>query len=92
MIKSKLRLPGAFVSNIKYFTYKLGMYLNNTSLAVGKDNSQLAKNSVNNFTLNNCLFCTTNIVNNNDRSRYVYSDYGKIFDGLGSPTFGNYFA
>ena len=68
------------------------MHLNNTSLAVAKNNSQLAKNSVNNFTLRNCLFCTTNIVNNNDRSRYVYSGYGKRFDGLGSPTFENYFA
>ena len=30
---------------------------------------------LNNFVLRNCLFVGTNIINNSDKSRYVYSGY-----------------
>ena len=43
---------------------------------------------LNNSTLKNCLFGSTNII----RSKYVYSGYGIAFDGAGSWNFGNNFA
>ena len=37
------------------------------------------------------VWCT-NIVKNNDREKYAYSDYGIAFDGKGEWNFGNEFA
>ena len=37
---------------------------------------------VNNFLLKNWLFGVTNIVNNSDQSKYLYSGYGIAFDGV----------
>ena len=45
-----------------------------------------------NFTLKNYLFCATNIGKNNDKSKYMNSGYGIVFDGLDSWSFGNDFA
>ena len=42
-----------------------------------------------NFTFKNCLFGVTNIANNTDKSKCVYSGYGIAFDELGSLSFGN---
>ena len=41
----------------------------------------MAKNSPQNFTLQNCLFGATNIVKNSDKEKYVYRGYEIGFDG-----------
>ena len=38
------------------------------------------------------MFGVNNIVKNSDKSKYVYSGYGRAFDGVGSCGFGNGFA
>ena len=38
------------------------------------------------------MFGVNNIVKNSDKSKYVYSGYGRAFDGVGSCSFGNGFA
>ena len=50
------------------------------------------KNRTNNFKFKNCLFGATSIVRNSDKEKYVYSEYGIIFDSAGSWSFGNDFA
>ena len=40
----------------------------------------------------NCLFGATNMVQNSDKSKYLYSGYRTEFDGAGSWKFGNKFA
>ena len=42
--------------------------------------------------IKNCLFGATNIVKNNDKGKYVYRDYGIVFDGADWWSFGNDFA
>ena len=42
-----------------------------------------------NFTLKNCLFGATNIVKNNEKDKWVYSDYGIAVDGGDWWNFGN---
>ena len=37
------------------------------------------------------MFATTNIAKNSDKSKYVYSNYGKSLDGAGLWSFGNNF-
>ena len=44
---------------------------------------------IRNFTLKNCLFGATNIVQNNNKERYVYSGYGIAFGGKGEWIFDN---
>lgn len=48
-----------------------------------------SRNSLNNFILQNCLFCVTNIGKNNGRSKNVYTSYGLAFEGAGSWSFSN---
>ena len=48
-----------------------------------------SRNSLNNFILQNCLFCVTNIGKNNGRSKNVYTNYGLAFEGAGSWSFSN---
>ena len=48
----------------------------------------LPKNSLNNFTLKNCLFGTTNIVKSSD-IKWVYRSYEIAIDGAGSWNIGN---
>ena len=38
------------------------------------------------------MFGVNNIVKNSDKIKYVYSGYGRAFDGVGSCSFGNGFA
>ena len=38
------------------------------------------KISLRNFTLENCLFGSTNILKDNDKEKYVYSRYGIAFE------------
>ena len=47
---------------------------------------------LNNVTLKNCLFDATNIVKNNDKSKYEYSGYGIPLAGAGEWNFDNDFA
>ena len=47
------------------------------------------RNSTNNFKFKNRLFCTTNIVKNSDKEKYVYSGYGITFDTASSLSFNN---
>ena len=42
--------------------------------------------------LKNCLFGVTNIVENRDKSKYVYGGYAIAFDGAGLQSFGDEFA
>ena len=81
------------------FGYKIGTQFKNSVLVVEennyvtkiiihqKDNS--LKNPLNNFSLKNCLFGAANIVKINDKSKYVYSAYGIVFDGAYSWSFSN---
>ena len=46
-------------------------------------------NPIDIFTLKICLFCSTNIVKNSDKEKWVYSGYGIAFDGGGLWSFGN---
>ena len=50
------------------------------------------KTSLRNFTLENCLFGSTNILKDNDKEKYVYSRYGIVFDGKSKWSFGNDFS
>ena len=99
LFKYKL-LPshGAFLLTIKYFGYKGGVQLNNSPLVVEQNNYE--PKTVNtcvvydldnwpiipldNFTFKNCLFGATNNVKTSDKSKYVYSVYGRESDRLGS--------
>ena len=107
LFKSNFRpLHGAFLPNIKYFGHKIGMQLNNTPSIVEQNNYSIKtvnayifydldnqpKIPPRNFTFKNCLFDATNIGKDNDKSKYVYSGYGIVYDGLGSWSFGNDFA
>ena len=38
------------------------------------------------------MFGAINIVKNSDKSKWVYSGYGIVFNGLGSWSFDNYFS
>lgn len=39
------------------------------------------ENQLNTFTLKTCFLGVNNIVKNNDKSKYMCSDYGIAFDG-----------
>ena len=91
---------------IKYFGSKIGLQFNNSVLVAEQSNYTIkiinayiihdlnnwSRNLLNKFTLKNCLFGVTNIVNNSDKSNYVYSGCRGAFDVLGSWSFGNDFA
>ena len=47
------------------------------------------RNLTNNFKFKNCLFGATNVVENSDKEKYVYSGYGVTFDSGGSWSFDN---
>ena len=83
LFKSKLLpLNGAFLPNIKYFGYKIGIQLNNTPLVVEQNNyttkivnayivydlENWSNSPLRNFTLKNCLFGATNIAKDSDES------------------------
>ena len=48
-----------------------------------------SRNLLKNFVLKASLFGPTKILKNNDKSKYVYSCYGKAFDGASSWSFGD---
>ena len=48
-------------------------------------------NSVNNFTLKNCVFSTVELVRNTIKSRFACNWWGIAFDGKGSSSFGSDF-
>ena len=50
------------------------------------------QNSLNNFTLKDCLFGATDIVKYSDKNKWIYSGYGIVFDESGFWSFGNNFA
>ena len=88
------------MSNIKRLGHKIGIQFNNTALIVEQtfrpnkvvdqyEFNYSLRNMFNNFTLKNCLFSTTNIVKYDDESKYLYSNYGVTFDGIGSWSIGN---
>ena len=77
LFKSKLLpLHGAYIPNIKYFGYKIGIQFNRTPLVVEQNNYRTktvntyiiydldhwSRSTFRNFTWNNCLFSATNIV------------------------------
>ena len=45
-----------------------------------------------NFALKSCFFGVTNIVKNSDKENYVYSGYGRAFDGKGEWSFDSDYA
>ena len=45
------------------------------------------RNLTNNFKFKNCLFGATNVVENSDKEKYVYSGYGVTFDSGSSWSF-----
>ena len=104
LFESKLLpLHGAFLPNIKYFYYKIGMQFSNTPLVVEQNNyatkivnayivydlDNWTKIPFRNVTSKNCLFGATNIAKNSDKSKWMYSGYGIAFDGKGEYKFGN---
>ena len=91
----------AFLPNIKYFRYKIGMQNNSTPLVVEQNNNTAKTVNANivygldnwptillkNFTLKDCFFGATNIAKNSDKSKWVYSGYRITFDGKGERNF-----
>ena len=85
----------ALFFKIKYFECNIGIKLGNTPIAVEQNNctnktvnayvvydlDNQPKLPLKNFTLKSCLFGATNILESNDKDKYVYSDYGIAFDG-----------
>ena len=85
----------SFMPNIKWFRHKIIIQLNNTSLVI--DQNKLSTKTVNadivydedncpnirfwNFITKNFLFGATNIAQNNDKSKWVYSCIEIAFDG-----------
>ena len=49
-------------------------------------------NLLNNFKFKNCLFGATNMVNNSDKEKWVYRNYGIAFNEISPWNFGNDFA
>ena len=47
------------------------------------------RNPTNNFKFKNCLFEATNIVNNSEKEKYVYSGHGITFNSTDWWSFGN---
>ena len=92
-----------FLHNIKLFGYKIGIQFNKSVLVVENnyattivhvyivyDLDNWSRNTLNNFILKNRLFAATIIVKSSDKNKYyVYSGYGKAFDGAGLSSFGN---
>ena len=91
-----MQLHGAFLLNIKYFRYKVGIQLNSTDLVVELNN--YATKIVNSYIIyaidnwpkipptnfmHKKLFSATNIVKGSDNEKHVYSNYGVSFDGTG---------
>ena len=88
--------------NVKPSEYEIGIQLNKDAL-VAQENNYATKivnayivcdlddwpiNTLNNFTLRNCLFGATNMAKNSARCKYVYTDYGIAFGGAGLWSFG----
>ena len=87
-----------FLPDIKYFWKKIGIHFNSTPLVTEQNNYTTKIGNVNiiydlgkwqsspfrNFTLENCLFGSINIVKDNVKEKYVYSGYGIAFDGKSS--------
>ena len=62
------------------------MLTSSTIKIVGK------KNPSKYFKFKDCLVVVTNIVKNNNKEKWLHSDYGRVFNGAGSRKFGNDFA
>ena len=104
---SKLKpLNTAFLRNIKISEYRIVIKFDKEPLVIEQNNyltkivnvyivydlDAWPKILLRNFTLKNCLFGATNIVNNSDKEKYVYSGYRISFDGKGKWGFGNDYA
>ena len=101
LYNSKLiALNGFFLHSIKYLKKhnKRSLKFNNSPLVAEQKNyptftiqiiGQKFHSETFSKTLKNCLFRATNIVKNNDKEKYAYSDYGIAFDGKGSGSFNN---
>ena len=90
---------------IKYFRNLIGLLFNSIGLVVEQNNyvtkivndcsicnlGNWLRITLSNYTLS-CVFGATNIVKNDDRSKYVYTGCRISYDGAGSWSFGNYFA
>ena len=99
---SKIKpLYTAFLHIIKLSGYKIGIKLDNSSLAVEQINhlteivnvyifydlDAWPRNYTNNFKFKNCLFGPTIIVRNNDKEKYVCSGYRITVDSADSWSF-----
>ena len=95
-----------FLNSLNFFGYEIGIKFNRNPLVVKQmkcatkiinvyivfELNLCPKSLLEKFTLKNCLFGATNIVENSDRSKWVYSGYRIVFDGKGVWSFGNGFA
>ena len=107
LYNSKIKLLyTAFFHSLKLSENRIGIKIYKDPLSV-EQNNYLIKivnvymiynldawpiNPANNFKFKNYLFRETNIVENSDKEKYVYSGYGTTFDNAGSWSFGNDFA
>ena len=87
---------------MKHFDYKTGLQFNNSFLVVEKycysyktvnfyDLDYWPIKPLSNFVLQNRFFSATDIAQENNKSKYMYSSYGGAFDGAGSCRFGKDF-
>ena len=104
VFNSKLKeLYTAFLNSIKFSEYGIGIKLDKDPLAVEQNNyltkivnlyivydlDTWPRNPANNFRLKNGLFGATNMVENSDKEKYIYSGYGITLDSAGSWNFYN---
>ena len=107
MLNSKRKpLYTAFLNRIKFSEYRIGIKSDKDPLALEQNNYLIkiinayivydldawTRNLSNSFRFKNCLFRITNIANNSDKEKYVYSGYGITFDSAVWWSFDNDFA
>ena len=91
--KSKIKLIPlytVFLNSTKLSGYRTGRKFNNSVLVVKQNNYEIKiVNVYIVYDFKNCLFGATNIVKNNVKENFVYSDYGIAFDGAVKQSFNN---
>ena len=91
--KSKIKLIPlytVFLNSTKLSGYRTGRKFNNRLLVVEQNNYKIKiVNVYIMYDFQNCLFGATNILKNNVKDNFVYSDYGIAFDGAGQQSSNN---
>ena len=68
--------------------YRTGSKFSNSVIVVEQNNYEIKiANVFMVYDFKNCLFGATNIVKNNVKENFMYSDYGIAFDGAGEWSF-----